>query len=59
LAKKELQPKPKIIRLSVFPTNKPAIGLYKKYGFKKAARIPKQLQDKGKLLDEIIMLLEL
>ncbi len=59
LAKKELEPKPKIIRLSVFLTNKPAIGLYKKYGFKKAARIPKQLQDKGKLLDEIIMLLEL
>ena len=58
LAKKELEPKPKIIRLSVFPTNKPAIGLYKKLGFKKVAKIPKQIQYKGKLLDEIIMLLK-
>ena len=56
LAKKELKPKPKIIRLSVFPTNKPAISLYKKFGFKKVARIPKQIQYKGKLVDEIVML---
>ena len=56
LAKKEL--KPKIIRLSVFPTNKAAIGLYKKLGFKKVAKIPKQIQYKGKLVDEIIMLLK-
>lgn len=56
LAKKELRPK--IIRLSVFPTNKPAIALYKKFGFKKVAKIPKQIQYKGKLLDEIIMILE-
>lgn len=59
LAKKELKPKPKIIRLSVFSTNKPALGLYKKFGFKKVAKIPKQIQYKGKLIDEIIMLLEL
>ena len=59
LAKKELKPKPKIIGLSVFPNNKPAIGLYKKFGFKKVAKIPKQLQYKGKLADEIIMLLDL
>lgn len=59
LAKKELKSKPKIIRLSVFSTNKPAINLYKKYGFKQAARIPKQLQYKGKLVDEIVMLLYL
>jgi len=59
LAKKELKPKPKIIRLSVFPTNKPASMLYKKFGFKKVARIPKQIQYKGKLIDEIIMLKEL
>jgi len=56
LAKKEL--KPKIIRLSVFPTNKAAIGLYKKLGFKKVAKISKQIQYKGKLVDEIIMLLK-
>jgi ribosomal protein S18 acetylase RimI-like enzyme len=58
LAKKELKPKPKIIRLSVFPTNKAAIGLYKKLGFKKVAKIPKQIQYKEKLVDEIIILLK-
>jgi RimJ/RimL family protein N-acetyltransferase len=59
LAKKELKPKPKIIRLGVFPDNKPAMGLYKKVGFKEVARIPKQIQYKGKLLGEVIMLLYL
>jgi len=59
LAKKELKPKPKIIKLDVFPINKPAIGLYKKYKFKKVAVIPKQREYKGKLYDEIIMLLYL
>ncbi len=56
LTKKELKPKPKIIRLSVFPANKPAIRLYKKFGFKEVARIPKQLRYKGKLVDEIVMI---
>jgi len=59
LAKKELRPKPKIIRLSVFSTNKPALALYKKFGFKKVAKIPKQIQYQGKLIDEIIMILYL
>jgi len=59
LAKKELKPKPKIIRLSVFSTNKPAINLYKKYGFKKVGTIPKQVQCKGKLTSEVIMLLDI
>jgi len=54
-----LKPKPKIIRLNLFPTNKPAIALYRKYGFKKVATIPKQIEFQGKLLDEIIMLLNL
>jgi len=54
LAKKKL--KPKIISLGVFPNNKPAISLYKKLGFKKVARIPKQIQYKGKLINEFIML---
>jgi len=57
LAKRKLPPK--IIRLNVFSTNKPAINLYKKYGFKKVASIPKQINYKLKLLDEIIMLLYL
>lgn len=56
LAEKELDPKPKIIRLSVFANNKPAISLYRKYGFKKVAAIPKQMQYKGKLVSEVIML---
>lgn len=58
-AKKELKPRPKIIRLSVYHTNKPALKLYKKFGFKKVARIPRQLQHKGKLLDEVVMILDL
>ena len=57
LAKKELEPKPKIIKLDVFPGNKPAIALYRKCGFKRVARVPKQIYFKGQLRDEIIMLL--
>ena len=56
MAKKELKPKPKVIRLSVYPNNKPAINLYKKYGFKIVAKIPKQIQYKGKLLEETVMI---
>jgi ribosomal protein S18 acetylase RimI-like enzyme len=59
LAKKELKPKPKIIKLDVFPINKPAITLYKKYKFKEVAVVPKQREYRGKLYDEIIMLLYL
>jgi ribosomal protein S18 acetylase RimI-like enzyme len=57
LAKRRLRPK--IIRLSVFENNKIAQNLYKKFGFKKVAKIPKQIQYKGKLISEIIMILEL
>jgi ribosomal protein S18 acetylase RimI-like enzyme len=59
LAKKKLKPKPKIISLGVMPSNKPAIKLYRKFGFKKVALVPRQFQYKGKLHDEIIMLLYL
>ncbi len=59
LAKKELRPRPKIIRLSVFQANISAIKLYEKIGFKKAAQIPKQFYYKGKFIDEMVMLLEL
>jgi ribosomal protein S18 acetylase RimI-like enzyme len=55
LAKRELKPRPKIIKLEVFVNNKPAIGLYKKMGFKILAKIPKQIQWKGRLIDEYIM----
>lgn len=58
-AKVKLKPKPSVIRLSVFATNKPAISLYKKCGFVKVASIPKQLRHKGRLVDENIMLLYL
>lgn len=56
LAKKELEPKIKIMRLEVYANNTPAIGLYKKMGFKIVAKIPKQIQWKGKLVDELVML---
>ena len=56
LAKEKLSPKPKIIRLEVFTSNDPAIALYKKMGFKIVAKIPKQMQHKGKLVDEFVML---
>lgn len=59
LSKKELIFKPKVIRLSVISANKPAIIFYKKMGFKEVAEIPKQLQYKGKLSGEKIMILYL
>jgi len=58
-AKKELHPAPKMIQLEVYSDNKPAIGLYKKMGFKRVARLPKQVQHKGKLVDELVMQLHL
>lgn len=57
LSRKRL--KIKLIRLSVFEKNKIAIKLYEKFGFKKVAKIPKQIQYKGELIDEIIMIKEL
>jgi len=59
LAKKELTPKPKIIRLSVFDENKIAQNLYRKFNFRRVAKIPKQIEYKRKLTDEIIMIKEL
>ena len=56
LAKKELKPAPKIIRLDAYSNNKPAVGLYKKMGFKIVGKVPKQVQWKGKFVDELVML---
>lgn len=56
LAGTDLKPKPKIIKLTVFETNLPAIKLYKKMGFKKVARIPDELQYRGKLVTHLVML---
>jgi len=50
------QKKAKILRLEVFSTNKRAITFYKKYGFKKVAEIPHQIQRRGKLISEFVML---
>lgn len=56
VAKKGLKPNPTIITLRTFSTNRSAINFYKKLGFKKVAAIPKQIQYKDKLIDEIIMI---
>jgi len=56
LAKIRLKPRPKVFRLSVCSNNKPAISLYKKIGFKAVARVPKQIQWRERLIDEIIMI---
>ncbi len=58
LAKKQLSPKPNVIRISAFSINKAGIGLYKKIGFKQIAKISKQYYWEGKFIDEIIMLLK-
>jgi len=55
LAKKEFGQDFKIIQLEVYVNNKPAINLYKKMGFKIVAKIPKQIQYKGKLISEFVM----
>ncbi len=56
IAKKNMKPTPKIIELEVYVNNKPAVGLYKKIGFKIVAKIPHQMQWKGKLMGVYIML---
>jgi len=59
LAKTDLKPRPKIIRLSLLSTNKIAKNLYQKMNFKIIGKIPQQFQYKGRLVDEIIMLRDL
>ncbi|MCX6720951.1 MAG: GNAT family N-acetyltransferase [Candidatus Staskawiczbacteria bacterium] len=56
LAKTRLKPTPKLFRLEVLENNKPAIALYKKMGFKIVAKLPKHIQDKGKLVAEYVMI---
>jgi putative acetyltransferase len=55
-AKNEFDPKLEIIQLEVHANNKAAIALYKKMGFKRFARLPKQIQHKGRIDDELIMI---
>jgi RimJ/RimL family protein N-acetyltransferase len=52
---KKAMPQLKIVKLGVFAINPGAIHLYKKLGFKEYGRLPKGLQYKGKLEDEIFM----
>jgi len=56
LAKRKLRPK--FFQLSVFEGNEIAKNLYKKFGFKEVAKIPKQIEYKGKLISEIVMIKE-
>ena len=58
LAKKQLKPTPRIFQLGVLENNKPALALYKSMGFKIVAKLPKQIQYKGKLMAEYIMIKE-
>lgn len=55
-AKINLMPQPIMIRLSAFDTNKKAISLYEKNGFKVVARIPKQHKFNNRLIDELVMI---
>lgn len=59
LARTKLRPRPKMISLTIQAGNKPAEKLYQKFGFKQVARLPRQCQYQGRLIDEIIMILEL
>ena len=52
---KKLKPTPKMFYLQAFAKNAPAIDLYKRMGFKLIARIPKEREYKGKLVDGVIM----
>jgi len=45
----------KVLTLSVFATNKRAIHVYEKVGFKEAGRIRKGIYRKGEYIDRIIM----
>lgn len=45
----------KVLMLSVFANNTPAINLYKKMGFVETGRIPKRFFKDGNYIDEIIM----
>ncbi|MBP7018259.1 GNAT family N-acetyltransferase [Candidatus Saccharibacteria bacterium] len=49
----------KLITLTAFAENKPAIGLYEKHGFKQVGKIPNALFRKNSYSDEIIMIKEL
>lgn len=45
----------KVLYIRAFTINKPAIGLYKKVGFKRVARLAKRHFYKSRYVDEFIM----
>jgi len=49
----------KMLTLSVFSTNKRAIHVYEKVGFKETGRIPKFFYKNGKYIDRVIMTKEI
>lgn len=49
----------KIVTLNTFSVNKKAMRLYKKFGFKKIATLPKRFKHKGRYIDNIVMDLNL
>jgi ribosomal protein S18 acetylase RimI-like enzyme len=53
---RKMMPTIKLFQLEVYDNNKPAIGLYKKLGFKIVGHLSKQIQYKGKLVGEYIMI---
>lgn len=59
-ALKQLKPKLKVLMLTVYEDNKPALSLYKKVGFKKVAYIKNAVQEgkSGKLVGEYIMTID-
>lgn len=49
----------RMVELSVFAENKPAIKLYKELGFREVGRIPGGLKHRGKYQDDVIMVLKI
>ena len=45
----------KVIELQVFGENKPALNLYKKLGFTSFGVLPRSIDFRGKLIDEVYM----
>lgn len=49
----------KMLHLLVFTTNKRAIHVYEKVGFKKASWVPKIFNRNGEYIDELVMIREI
>ncbi len=49
----------RLVELSVFATNEVALDLYKKVGFEKIGVVPSKMLRRGKLIDEVLMHIDL